>query len=72
MAWAYRPNGLFVGFAPAGEPRYAVAVIVEHGLWGAQSAAPIARDLLTYAITNDPAERDVPLVQQLSDAKAQM
>jgi penicillin-binding protein 2 len=61
MAWQDRPNGLFVGFAPYDNPRYATAVIVEHGNWGAQSAAPIARDLLTYAILNDPAGRDAPL-----------
>jgi penicillin-binding protein 2 len=70
MAWADRPNGLFVGFAPYAAPRYAAAVIIEHGLWGAQSAAPVARDLLTYAIQNDPAGRDKPLGQQVSDAGA--
>jgi penicillin-binding protein 2 len=70
MAWADRPNGLFVGFAPYTAPRYAAAVIIEHGLWGAQSAAPVARDLLTYAIQNDPAGRDKPLGQQVSDAGA--
>jgi penicillin-binding protein 2 len=61
MAWADRPNGLFVGFAPYDAPRYAIAVIIEHGLFGAQIAAPIARDLMTYAIQHDPAGRDVPL-----------
>jgi penicillin-binding protein 2 len=70
MAWADRPNGLFVGFAPYDAPRYAAAVIIEHGLWGAQSAAPVARDLLTYAITHDPAGRDAPLGQKLSDASS--
>ncbi len=68
MAWADRPNGLFVGFAPFSAPRYAAAVIIEHGLFGAVSAAPVARDLLTYAIQNDPAGRDKPLGQQVSDA----
>lgn len=68
MAWADRPNGLFVGFAPFAAPRYAVAVIVEHGLFGAQVAAPIAKTLMTYAITNDPAGRDVPLNAKVSDA----
>jgi penicillin-binding protein 2 len=70
LAWADRPNGLFVGFAPYSAPRYAVAVIIEHGLWGAISAAPVARDLLTYAIQNDPAGRDKPLgavVSEVSD-----
>jgi penicillin-binding protein 2 len=64
MAWADRPNGLFIGFAPYDNPRYATAVIVEHGNWGATSAAPIARDLLTYAITNDPAGRDTPIAAE--------
>jgi penicillin-binding protein 2 len=70
MAWADRPNGLFVGFAPCAAPRYAVAVIVEHGLFGAQVAAPIAKTLMTYALTNDPAGRDVPLNGKVSDAGA--
>ncbi len=68
MAWADRPNGLFVGFAPYNAPRYAVAVIVEHGLFGAQVAAPIAKQLMTYALTNDPAGRDIPLTTKVSDA----
>jgi penicillin-binding protein 2 len=67
MAWADRPNGLFVGFAPYDAPRYAVAVIVEHGLFGAQVAAPIAKTLMTYALTNDPAGRDAPLGTKVSD-----
>ncbi|MDE8345836.1 MAG: penicillin-binding protein 2 [Acidocella sp.] len=61
MPWADRPNALFVAFAPYDAPRYAVAVVIQHGNFGAQTAAPIARDLLTYAITHDPAGRDVPL-----------
>ena len=64
MAWADRPNALFVGFAPYDNPRYATAVIVEHGNWGAQSAAPVARDLLTYAVTHDPAGRDTPIAPE--------
>jgi penicillin-binding protein 2 len=76
MAWADRPNALFVGFAPYDSPRYAVAVVVEHGNFGAQAAAPIARDLMTYAILNDPAGRDVPLntpaISALPDAAAQV
>jgi len=64
MAWQDRPDGLFVGFAPYDNPRYATAVIVEHGNWGALSAAPIARDLLSYAVLNDPAGRDTPISPQ--------
>jgi penicillin-binding protein 2 len=61
MAWEMRPNALFVAFAPYDNPRYAIAVVVEHGLWGAQTAAPIAQAMMTYAIQNDPAGRDTPL-----------
>ena len=48
LAWRMRDHSLFIGFAPADKPRYACAVIVEHGGWGAAVAAPICRDTLTY------------------------
>lgn len=44
--WRLRDNALFVGYAPTHSPRYAVAVIVEHGGGGSAVAAPIARDIL--------------------------
>ncbi len=46
--WKTRDHSLFVGYAPANAPRYALAVVVEHGTFGARAAAPIARDVLTY------------------------
>ena len=61
MAWAQRPNALFVAFAPYDNPRYAVAVVIEHGNYGGVAAAPIANALMTHALTHDPAGRDVPL-----------
>lgn len=61
MEWEKRPNALFVGYAPFDNPRYAIAVVVEHGNFGAQSAAPIAQAMMTYAIQHDPAGRDSPL-----------
>src|SRR5690606_34181607 len=39
-------HGWFAAFAPAGDPRVVVAVLVEHGGGGARAAAPIARDIL--------------------------
>lgn len=41
-----RDHALFVGYAPVAEPRFACAVIVEHGGGGSKVAAPIARDIL--------------------------
>jgi len=36
----------FIGFAPAQDPRVAVAVVIEHGGSGGAAAAPIARDII--------------------------
>ena len=46
------PHAWFVGFAgPAGEaPRYAVAVVLEHGGSGLGEALPVGRDLLAAAL----------------------
>ncbi|MCP4922942.1 MAG: penicillin-binding protein 2 [bacterium] len=46
MDWKYRDHALFVGFAPLDKPRYAVAIIIEHGGSGSRIATPIARELL--------------------------
>jgi penicillin-binding protein 2 len=40
-----QPHGWFVGFAPADDPKIAVAVLVEHAGGGGKAAAPIAREL---------------------------
>ncbi|MXO61632.1 penicillin-binding protein 2 [Qipengyuania oceanensis] len=45
--WKYRDHGLFVFFAPFDKPRYAGAVVIEHG-GGSGSAYPIARDVMTF------------------------
>ena len=39
---------MFICFAPVEQPRYAAAVVIEHGLGGARAAAPVAKDFLTY------------------------
>lgn len=43
-----RDHALFIAFAPAEAPKIALAVLVENGGFGAQSAAPIARMVLDY------------------------
>lgn len=52
--WKYRDHALFAAYAPADAPKYACAVIVEHGLHGASAAAPIARDILLATQKRDP------------------
>jgi hypothetical protein len=49
LKWRERHHGLFAGYAPAGDPKIAIAVIVEHGCSGSGAAAPIAREVVkTY------------------------
>src|SRR6185437_14031848 len=43
---ALRNNAWFVGFAPRRNPEIVVAVLVQAGGFGADSAAPIARDVV--------------------------
>ena len=49
VPWEERDHALFVGFAPYKNPRFAVAVVVEHGGGGSKAAAPVARDILLKA-----------------------
>jgi len=64
-AWRHRDHGLFVFFAPVGAPRYAGAVVIEHGLGGARAAAPVACDVMTYLFDKDRAMAALlPLEQQ--------
>ena len=60
-------HALFVAFAPADKPKIALAVLVENGGFGAQSAAPIARMVMDYYLlgkqpkgpaVDDPAAED--------------
>lgn len=61
LPWEYRPHALFICFAPFDAPRYAVAVVVEHGNAGASAAAPIARDIMTDTLLRDPVNhREAP------------
>ena len=50
LPWRLRNHALFIGYAPADNPRYAVAVVVEHGSSGAGVAAPIASKILQEAL----------------------
>jgi peptidoglycan glycosyltransferase len=55
---ATNPHGAahswFVCFAPADHPRFVVAIVVENAGYGADVAAPIARDVLETALAPKP------------------
>ncbi len=72
LRWEERDHAMFVGYAPTAAPRYAVAVVVEHGGGGASVAAPIARDILLEAQARDSARpgilpRELPAPQQQAE-----
>jgi penicillin-binding protein 2 len=63
--WALRDHALFIAFAPADKPRYAIGCIIEHGGFGASAAAPIVRDSMTYLFDQQKALAALaPLEQQ--------
>lgn len=69
--WRERDHALFVGFAPSDNPRYAAAVVVEHGGGGSKVAAPIARDLLLETQKRDPANRRTAPAAARAPAKSE-
>lgn len=56
-AWADRDHAWFIAFAPADDPRYAMAVLTEHGGFGAGASAPKAREIMRVALLKDPEVR---------------
>jgi len=57
--WALKDHNLFVAFAPVDAPRYAVAVIIEHGGRGGGTAgAPRAREVMRTVLLKDPEMRE--------------
>lgn len=47
--WKHQNHALFIALAPVDNPKYAVAVVVEHGMAGSKAAAPVGRDILWRA-----------------------
>ena len=61
--YEFNTHAWFVGFAPAGRPRIALAVLVEHGGHGGDVAAPLAMEIIQHYFENAPAaEREAPRV----------
>ena len=57
LPWHLRHHALFVCFGPLDNPRYACAVIIEHGMAGGATAGPIGRDVLVEVMKRDPSRR---------------
>ena len=65
LPMAQRDHALFAGYAPFVNPKYAISVVVEHGGGGSKVAAPIARDVLLFALSGAiPALNAYPIDQR--------
>ena len=61
----HRDHALFTAYAPADDPRIAVAMVVENAGFGAQNAAPIARRAFDYYLMGlYPSEEDMAAVRE--------
>ncbi|MDF2463540.1 MAG: pbp2 [Ramlibacter sp.] len=60
----HRDHALFIAYAPAEDPKIAVAMIVENAGFGAQNSAPIARRAFDYWLLGlYPSEEDIAAVK---------
>ncbi len=60
-----RDHALFMAYAPADQPKVALAMVVENAGFGAQNAAPIARRVFDYVLLGQyPSEEDIAAVQR--------
>ncbi len=71
LPWERRDHALFVAFAPSDKPRYAVAVVVEHGGGGSTAAAPIVRDVMLQTLYGGTPPLDAYPQKDRASAKAQ-
>jgi penicillin-binding protein 2 len=60
-----RDHALYIAFAPADDPKIALAVVVENAGFGAEYAAPIARRVFDYWLLGQyPSEEDLAAVKK--------
>ncbi len=60
----FRDHALFTAFAPAEEPKIALAMIVENAGFGAANSAPIARRVFDFWLNGQyPSEEDIAAVR---------
>jgi penicillin-binding protein 2 len=62
-----RDHALFIAFAPANDPKIALAVLVENGGFGAQAAAPIARQVIDYYLLGKKPKAAAPVDEADTD-----
>ena len=58
LPYEKRDHALFTAFAPYKNPRYAIAIVIEHGGSGSSGAAPIAKKLIKKIIDRDKLRKE--------------
>ncbi len=71
LEWKYRDHAWFVAYAPADNPKIAVAVLVEHGGHGGSAAAPIAKKIFQcwLKLQHPRPEIQSPMITSISNLK---
>ena len=64
VAERLRDHALFIAFAPAEDPKIAVAVIVENGSHGGSAAGPVARKVMDYYLLGKVPAEEKPKTPQ--------
>lgn len=59
----HRDHAWFIAFAPADDPKIALAILVENGGHGGSAAAPIARKMMDYWILGKEPAADQPALE---------
>jgi penicillin-binding protein 2 len=61
-------HALFIAFAPADDPKLAMAILVENGKHGGSTAGPIAREVFDYYLLGKkPVHMELPDPEKLDD-----
>jgi penicillin-binding protein 2 len=69
IPYRFRDHALFSAYAPATNPKIAVAVVVEHGSHGSSAAAPIAKAIIAHYFGLDTPPVVQPPTAEPSDAE---
>ncbi|HEV7617218.1 MAG TPA: penicillin-binding protein 2 [Burkholderiaceae bacterium] len=69
VAERHRDHALYTAFAPADNPRIAIALIVENGGFGGTAAAPIARQALDYYLLGKRSQNKAEPAEKTDIAK---
>jgi len=67
----HRDHALFIGYAPADDPKIAVAVLVENGGHGSSTAAPIARQVIDFYLLGKEPQLVKPSTRKPAQEPAQ-